>query len=112
MKNNININGKSYNVSGNNVSVVNGKVIVDGVEIEKNLSGEVTIIWQGSVANLDCTSCQIKGDVLGDVDGTTINCTGDINGDVDGTTINCKDINGDVEGVTINCKNNNGDIKM
>lgn len=105
-KNKITINGKSYDVSGNNISVKNDSIYVDGILVESGLSGDVKVEFTGDLANLDCTTATINGNVTGDVDGTTISC-GNISGSVDGTTINCGNIGGDVDGTTINC----GDIK-
>lgn len=45
--NQIIINGIKHIVSGRNISVTNGNVYVDGKIIESNLSGEVTIKFEG-----------------------------------------------------------------
>jgi hypothetical protein len=105
-KNQITINGKSYEVSGKNISVRNDSIYVDGVLVESGLSGNVKVEFTGDLANLDCTTATINGNVTGDVDGTTITC-GDVGGDVDGTTIKCGNVSGDVDGTNITC----GDIK-
>ncbi len=105
----ININGKDYVARGTNVVVKNGKVIVGGETIEEGLKGDVRIEWVGDLANLNCRSCKIEGDVKGDVDATTISC-GNVGGDVDGTTIKCGNVDGDVDGTTVNCGNVKGDV--
>jgi len=102
-KNKITINGKSYEVSGNNISVKNDSIYVDGVLVESGLTGDVKVEFTGDLANLDCTTATINGNVTGDVDGTTISC-GNIGGDVDGTTINCGDIKGSVDAVSVRKK--------
>lgn len=98
----ITINGKTHVVSGNNVSIKNDKVYVDGKLIESGLSGITQIKWEGPVANVDGTTIEIKGDVQGNVDGTTIKIGGNVGGNVDGTTIQCGNVQGKVDGVTIN----------
>jgi hypothetical protein len=111
-RNKITINGKSYdNVGGKNIQVRNDSVYVDGQLIESGLSGIVKIEFTGDIANLDCTTAHINGNVTGNVDGTTINC-GNVGGDVDGTTIRCGNIGGNVDGVTINCNTVKGNIKF
>jgi hypothetical protein len=105
-KNKITINGKSYEVSGNNITVKNDSIYVDGKLVESCLTGNVKVEFTGDLANLDCTTATINGNVQGDVDGTTITC-GDVGGYVDGATIKCGNIGGDVDGTNITC----GDIK-
>jgi len=102
-KNKIVINGKSHSVSGKNISIMNDKIYVDGILVESGLSGIVEVKFEGDIANLECTTATINGNVLGNVDGTTIRC-GDVGGDVDGTTITCGDVSGDVDGTTIRKK--------
>lgn len=101
--NKIVINGKSHSVGGKNISIINDKIYVDGILVESGLSGIVEVKFEGDVANLDCTTATINGNVLGDVDGTTIRC-GDVSGNVDGTTITCGKIGGNVDGTTIMMK--------
>jgi hypothetical protein len=84
----------------------NDSIYVGGELIESGLSGNVKVEFTGDLANLDCTTATINGNVRGDVDGTTITC-GDVGGDVDGTTIKCGNVSGDVDGTNITC----GDIK-
>jgi hypothetical protein len=102
--NKISIDNETFEVRGRNIVVRNGKVIVDGDVIKENLNGNVRITFEGDLANLDCTSATINGNVRGDVDGTSININGDVGGDVDGTTINCGNVKGNVDGVTIRKK--------
>ena len=103
-KNKITINGKSYEVSGNNITVKNDSIYVDGQLAESGLSGNVKVEFTGDLANLDCTTATINGNVHGDVDGTTITC-GDVGGDVDGTNITCGDIKGKADGTNFKFKN-------
>lgn len=101
--NSVNINGKSYIVQGDNVTIDNDKVIVNGNVIEDNLKGIVKIEWIGDLAKLDCTSAVINGNVYGNVVCTNLKCK-NIKGDVDCTSLNCNDIVGDVDGTSINCR--------
>lgn len=107
-KNKITINGQTFEVDGNNVNIqnINGNnnIQVNGMDIVKNVRGNVHITWEGELANLNCTSCTINGDIKGDVDCTSANITGNVGGDVDGTSISCGDVAGSVDGTTINCK--------
>lgn len=89
----VNINGKSY--QGQNVSVVNNKVFVDGVEVTDN---EVV------------KAKEIKIEVYGDV-----NQVETVSGDiiVSGNVENVKTVSGDVKvfgSVTSNIKTVSGDI--
>jgi hypothetical protein len=63
--NQITINGNSIQVSGNNVSIVNGVIKVNGVVVASDLTGEVNIKWEGDhPANLNSdasVSCKIHG---------------------------------------------------
>lgn len=102
----ININGKSYNVSGNNISVVNGKVIVDGKIIEENLSGVVEVKFEGALASLRSDASVTCGNVHGDVKaGSSVKCL-DVDGNVNaGSSVNCNNVGGNVKaGSSINYK--------
>ena len=54
----VTINGKTINVSGNNVSISNGKVIVDGKEINDidgvNSNTVINVIIEGNVESIQC----------------------------------------------------------
>ena len=52
----ININGKSISVQGNNISIMNGTVYVDGKLVEEGLSGDVRITFEGDLASLDTSA--------------------------------------------------------
>ena len=57
----ITINGKSYNVSGGNITINGDSVIIDGQTIESGLSGIVRVEVTGDLASLDCTTAVIHG---------------------------------------------------
>lgn len=105
----ITINGKSTQVVGNNIKVttrgINNSVItVNGVVIAEGLSGEVTIKFEGSLANLDAVHATINGNVHGNVDGTHVKVGGNIGGNVDATHVTAKVIHGKVDAVHVNGK--------
>jgi len=90
------INGKKNVVEGNNVSIVNGVITVDGKAVETKLSGIVKIIWEGPIANVKSdSSIVVNGDVSGNVAaGSHVSCE-NVNGSVAaGSHINCESIGG------------------
>jgi len=89
----ININGITIeNVSGKNISIVNGKVIVDGKDVTPD-SKNITIEITGDVGKLEVDVCK------------TINITGNVDmlsssfGD-----ITCKDVTGNITSSSGNIK--------
>ena len=66
------IDGREF--QGNNVSIVNGKVTVDGVVQDGELSGPVTVTVHGNVENLS----NISGDVTANNVGRIKTTSGDI----------------------------------
>lgn len=92
----ITINGKRITVSGNNVSIVNGAVFVDGRKVEGDtLQGEVKIAWEGPLASLEA-DCEVTcGDVHGNVHaGNGVHC-GNVQGNVTaGNSVHCGDVGG------------------
>lgn len=109
----ITINGKTYR-GGNNISIVNGKVTIDGIPQDgEPLTGVVEVKVEGNLTSLRTdASVTVKGDVLGDVDaGGSVQC-GAVGGEVDaGGSINCGAVNGDVDaGGSVNCGDVQGDV--
>lgn len=105
--NKITINGKTFEVYGNNIKIINDKVIVDGVVVTEGLSGEVTVKFEGDLAKLDATSVTVHGNVIGDINCTSLQVTGSVNGDVDATNVKASEIIGNVDAVNVS-----GKIKM
>ena len=99
------INGKSYdNVVGNNIQIINDKVIVNGVVIESGLSGIIKVQFEGDIANIDCSNLEIIGNVVGNIDSSNLKVSGNIQGDVDCTNLTCRDIFANkVDATIINC---------
>ena len=99
--NKITINGVTTYVSGNNIVVSNNKIMVDGKVVAEDLSGEVTVKFEGDLASLNANTATINGNVAGNVDCNTLNVTGyiggDIRGNVDANTVNAKNVFGKME---------------
>lgn len=105
---NININGKVY--SGGSIVVNNGKITIDGKEIDGLDERVININIEGSVQNLDvdcANSITVNGDVveLTSKNGN-VSVSGDVSGNVENKNgnINCGNVGGDV-------LNKNGNIK-
>jgi hypothetical protein len=123
------INGRTFSGNGQSVSIVNGRVFVDGKEVNlegEALSGVVEVrILEGTIQNLksDSSITVEKGDVLGNVDarmsviihgnvqgnvgaGQSATIRGNVGGDVDaGQSVTCGDVEGSVKaGMTVTCR--------
>jgi DUF4097 and DUF4098 domain-containing protein YvlB len=109
---NITINGRKTTFSGQNITITNGKVIIDGKEANvdefatdkvfnivvhgdvDSISGEFTdVTVEGSAGTISTISGDVE--VNGDVDGNIKTVSGDVdvNGDVDG---NVSTVSGDI----------------
>ena len=111
---NITVNGRTINCSGSNITISNGKVIVDGKLVQGDMSGDINVEIHGNVENIQCGgSVTVHGNVSGCIDcGTTCNVDGYVNGDIDaGNSVNCGDVAGDVDaGNAVHCRNVSGDV--
>jgi hypothetical protein len=101
-------------VEGKNITVKNGKVIIDG--IEKMGFGDVKIIelriLEGVVENIDSDGSVSALDVAGRIDcGGSVTC-GNVGGNVDaGGSVDCQDVAGDVDaGGSVNCETIRGKL--
>ncbi len=109
----ITINGKTY--AGHNISVINGKVFIDGnSQDDDTLSGVVRIEVKGDLASLECDApVVVTGNVKGNVkcDGP-VTC-GDVEGNVDADgPVTCGNVKGNVEADgPCTCGNVGGDVK-
>ena len=84
--NRITINGKVIEVEGHNISIIGDSIIVNGVTIEKGLSGVVDVKFEGDLANLTVHkgNAEINGNIRGNVDvGGSAKCSGDVGGDIE-----------------------------
>ena len=95
--NSITINGESFVCNGKNIVSINGKIIVDGEVIKEGLSGNVTIHFNGDLANLTCADAVINGNV---------------HGDINAADVRCNNVKGKITAASVKIKNNSGDIKM
>jgi len=108
--NSITINGESFVTSGKNIVCKNGKIYVDGDLIKEGLKGDVTIHFNGDLANLSCADAKINGNVQGNVNSADLTC-GTIGGKVNAADIKCTgNINGDVQAADVRCQNISGRV--
>ncbi len=95
---NIRVNGKSISVEGNNVSIINDTVMVDGKVIKRSASGVVKVVVQGTINELRTDASVECGDVAGSVEaGGSVNCK-NVGKDVDaGGSVNSMKVGGDID---------------
>lgn len=105
--NQITINGKNY--SGNNISITNGKVIINGTDVTPD-SKTIEIKVNGNIEKLDVDACD-KITITGNVSNVkTMSADVDISGDVTGSVqtmsgdVHCSNVGGSISTMS-------GDIK-
>jgi len=109
----VTINGKTY--KGNNVTVINNRVIIDGKDVtdkEAVKDGILTVKVEGVLDSLTTDGDVVAGLVKGNIDaGGSVSCD-DVDGDVDaGGSVNCGNVGGDVDaGGSVNCGKVGGDV--
>lgn len=96
----VTVNGKTIRVKGNNITVINDKIIIDGKVLDESIDFKnITVIVEGDCHRLDacgdveirgncgyvdCSgSCHIEGNVEGDIDANGSVSCGDVSGDID-----------------------------
>lgn len=103
---NVTINGKTIRVRGSNISVINNRVIVDGKVVSESLSGDITVIVEGSCGNLKASgNVEVNGD-CGNIDcGGSCKVGGNVSGDIDaGGSITCGNVGGSIDaGGSVRC---------
>lgn len=103
---NVTVNGKTIRVRGNNISVVNNRVIVDGKVVSESLSGDITVIVEGTCGNLKASgNVEVNGD-CGNIDcGGSCTVRGNVSGDIDaGGSITCGNVGGSIDaGGSVRC---------
>ena len=96
----VTVNGKTIRVQGNNISIINDKIIVDGTPLNealdqpnitvivegdcKILSASGNVEVRGNAGSIDCRgSCHVDGNVTGNVDASGSVTCGDVGGNID-----------------------------
>jgi hypothetical protein len=108
----MNVNGKSYDIpNGASVSINNGTVIVNGVDITGKLAKSkytsINVTIEGDVNRIDCNgSVDVKGNT-GNIDcGGNCSVGGNVSGSIDcGGSCNCGNVGGNIDaGGSVHCK--------
>lgn len=95
----VSVNGKTIRVKGNNISIINDRIIVDGKPLDETLDQpNITIIVNGDCRNLSaCGNVEVKGNAH------NIDCRGSchVEGSVTGNvhasgSVTCSDVGGDI----------------
>ena len=106
-KNAVSVNGKTYTVTGKNITMIDDKIYVDGKEITSTESQIINIIIEGNVNQVQCNGyVEVHGDVNGNIDcGGSVTC-GDITGNIDcGGSVSCGEVKGDIDaGGSVICR--------
>jgi hypothetical protein len=110
------INGRHIELppGAHNVSIINGKVMIDGKEFDGDCDGKDAIvkIEQGEVVSVKSDRSVTCGNVKGDVSAQgSVNCD-DVGGCVTaGGSVNCDGVGGSVSaGGSVNCDDINGTV--
>jgi hypothetical protein len=105
--NTITINGKTFQCSGGNITISNGKVIVDGKIIESNIGCNAEIVINGNVNKIDCDYNVVVYGNSGSIDcGGSCTVDGNVKGNVDASgSVKCGNVSGDINaGGSVSCK--------
>lgn len=96
----VSVNGKTIRVSGNNVTVINDKIIVDGKVLNESMdSKNITVIVEGNCNKLDaCGDVEIRGN-CGSVDCSgSCHIDGSVEGNVDASgSVTCGNVGGNID---------------
>ncbi len=110
------VNGTTVEVpDGSNVSLVDGKLIVNDKNTNIRLPNDIKIEVIGGLINLKAErgSVTVNGDVTGTVDANgSVQVTGSVGGKVDANgNVTCGDVKGDVDaGGNVTCRTVHGDV--
>ena len=104
----VSVNGKTIHVKGNNIAIINDKIIVDGKVLDESMNYKnITVIVEGDCNKLDAAGeVTVRGN-CGSVDcGGSCTVNGDVNGNVDaGGSVTCGNVSGDIDaGGSVRCK--------
>ena len=97
----IRVNGKDY-PDGNDIQITNGKVIIDGVEVEAIDKGDYDRIMK----------IEVSGDLKSLTTDKSVDCK-NVDGDVNaGSSVSCDNVTGNVtSGSSMNCGDVVGDVR-
>ena len=113
----ITINGVTISNKGNNISIINGRIMVDGINVTPENQKEIKIEVIGDLNSLSCDMCQelvVRGDVrdLTSISGD-VEVKGEVRGNVETTSgdVTCGNIGGHVETTSgdVDCEGNIGE---
>ena len=95
--NKIVVNGKQIICSGNNISIIDNKVFVDGKEISNEAIERSNVYIYGDVQNIKCEGSVSCNNVKGDIQARgSVNCD-DVGGNINcGGSCNCDSLEGNV----------------
>jgi hypothetical protein len=109
----ITINGVVYgNIEGGNISIINGRVTIDGVLQDQQVQGVVKIIVEGDLASLKTDASVQCGNVHGDVTaGSSVSCD-NVEGSVSaGSSVSCENVGRNVSaGSLVTCGDVGGKV--
>lgn len=76
---------ETIKITGQNISILNGKVFVNGVEYVPKQKGVTELELEGDAGNLDVNcSVVVNGNVKNGIDaGGSVSVVGDVSGDID-----------------------------
>ena len=91
--NRIVVNGKDIVCNGNNVSIMNNKVFVNGKEVSDKATKNCDVYIYGDVEHLECEGSVQCNNVKGNIQaGGSVNCD-DVGGNINcGGSCNCDDV--------------------
>ena len=96
----VTVNGKTIRVSGNNITVINDKIIADGRVLDESMDFKnITVIVEGDCKKLEaCGDVEIKGN-CGSVDCSgSCHIEGNVEGNVDASgSVTCGNVGGDID---------------
>ena len=96
----VSVNGKTVRVRGNNITIIDDKIIVDGKPLNEAMDAKnITVIVEGNCNKLDtCGDVEIRGD-CGYVDCSgSVHVEGNVTGNIDASgSVTCGDVGGDID---------------
>jgi hypothetical protein len=104
------INNKKYESVGQSISIINGKIVIDGNNVTPDTK-KINIVVDGDIENIHvdyCESIKIKGNVSNGVNTTSgdVEIDGNVTGNVKTTSgdIRCNNVGGEISTISGNVK--------